>query len=388
MEPEIMLNYSVQFNIGSGTFAQVFLAIHNKTGTKVAIKVISKLNCIDNERNQLLMRREIDIMKKLKHPFVCDLYEVVETEKNVYIVMEFAQNGTLLETIKSRGSLGEEDASIIFAQLLIVMKYLHNECKIAHRDIKAENIVFDSNRNIRIIDFGLSNSPDSNNIMQTQCGSVSYASPEMIMGQKYTYASDVWSLGILLYGMVCGHLPFQDTNYSRLAQKIVFKEVDYPSQLSSECIDLLKRILKKNQADRIPLNEIEKHPWISERYNSILNSVTEFHYNYDYISKRMQSYNLDLEQIQKGISDGVTDQDTITYNIICRENQIREFHQSMLNIYKLARKYSVKSNEKLPPLNPKDHTNSFKPRRAVIPVNAPVLSAKRKKMPSSLVFSN
>lgn len=387
MEPEVFLNYSLEFVIGTGTFSSVYLAVHNKTGTKVCIKMIPKKNCQDTDRHKLIILREINIMKRLKHPFITDLYEVIETENNVYMILEFAQNGTLLDMIKSRGIISEGDASIIFAQLLIVVQYLHKECNIAHRDIKAENIAFDSNRNIRLLDFGLSNSPDEDNLMVTQCGSISYAAPEMILGQKYTYAADIWSMGVVLFGMVCGYLPFQDPNFSKLAQKIVFKDFILPTTLSVDCRDLIRRMLLKSPGERITLEEIIKHKWVKESYDHVANDVSKFSYNMDFISRRIQTYNLSMEEVQKKLDNGVVDQDTITYHILCRENQVHDFRQSMLNIYKLGRKYSSKGSDKLPALNPKEQSSSFKPRPAIIPGNSPCSSAKRRKMPRSLVYT-
>lgn len=270
-QPFTIGNYKLTQFIGSGSFATVWLGEHKITNQKVAVKVICKSN-LNSGQNLSRFKREIDLLKQIDHPFIVQLFDVIEDDEAFYLIMEYVEKGSLFSRINSEGRLNEDVARRYFCQILSALNYLHNEKFIVHRDLKPENILIDKYDNIRIIDFGLSNQfscADPN--LNTSCGSPAYAAPEMIQGQPYTKSADIWSAGIILYAMVAGKLPFDDPDIQVLLQKVVYTEQIYPSIMSRSLIDLLKRILTKNPANRLTINQIANHLWISQsEYSSII----------------------------------------------------------------------------------------------------------------------
>ena len=221
-------HYTLEKKIGEGSFASVYLGKESSTLTTVAIKVINKEHF--NESQLERVHREVALIKELDHPFIVSFYEITEDEKNIYIVMENLEHGNILDFVNNRGELSENEARHYFCQLISAIDYLHNEKHIVHRDLKAENVMLDRYNNIRLIDFGLSNLFSLDNpYLTTACGSPAYACPEMIKGEHYSAASDIWSAGILLFAMCDCELPFQDDNAQRLLQKIIYTEPKYPS---------------------------------------------------------------------------------------------------------------------------------------------------------------
>ena len=178
--------------------------------------------------------------------------------------MEFISNGNLTSFIDKKGILTEQMAQRFFIQIIFALDYLHQEIKIAHRDLKPDNILLDENFNIRIIDFGLSQSfslesPE----LKSTCGSPAFMAPELLKGQKATSISDIWSLGIILYNMIYGKLPFNDSNFSELSNKILFSEINYPFKINNYLNDLLSKLLIRKPLDRIQISSILKHQWIT-----------------------------------------------------------------------------------------------------------------------------
>ena len=256
-------NYDLVRVIGNGAFAQVWLARHATTGTPVAIKVVNR-SAIATPDALTRFTREVSLMKQMQHPFIAELFEIIQTPSAFYLVMEYADNGSMLEYVNSQGKLAEEEARKYFAELVSALDYLHNKKYVAHRDLKAENILLNSDGSIRLVDFGLSREftktcPN----MNTACGSPAYAAPEMIQGHPYTKAADMWSAGVVLYAMVCGSLPFEDDSVQTLLQKVVYTEARFPETLSRSVVDLLKRLLAKSPEERITLSRVKEHPWLA-----------------------------------------------------------------------------------------------------------------------------
>ncbi|OHT16232.1 CAMK family protein kinase [Tritrichomonas foetus] len=264
-------DYEILGILGRGSFGTVFLGRHKMTQLRVAIKEIQRSN-LTSEEAKTRLNREISLLKLLDHPFIAQLFDIIETESSIFCVMEYVEHGNLFEFINGHTSLDENSARKIFSQLVSALAYLHNRKYIAHRDLKAENILLDRYNNIRLIDFGLSNEfTKINPFLKTACGSPAYAAPEMIQGHPYTKAADIWSAGIVLYAMVSGRLPFDDNNVQTILQKVVYTEVVYPPNMSRSLIDLLKRLLTKDPAKRITISQIVQHPWFSiGEYSSIL----------------------------------------------------------------------------------------------------------------------
>ncbi|OHT14483.1 CAMK family protein kinase [Tritrichomonas foetus] len=256
-------DYTILQNIGEGSFATVKLGVHLPTKTKVAIKIVPIENFQDPDHTTRF-QREVMLIKSIDHPFVAEFFELLEDEHYFYIIMEYVEGGNLLDYVNAIGMLTENEARKYFIQMISIFDYLHNEMKIVHRDLKAENVLLDRHCNIRLIDFGLSNKfTNENPYLSTACGSPAYASPEMIKGEEYTAASDIWSAGILLFAMTHGELPYDDDNMQRLLQKIAYSSPNYSDHISPQLYDLLTKLLEKDPKERITLQEIKEHPWFS-----------------------------------------------------------------------------------------------------------------------------
>ena len=281
--------------------------------------MISKKANNDDGKQLIRIQREIEIMKKARHPFITELYEVYENDDFVFLVMEYSPNGTILNHIRDIGAYSEHESAVIFSQLILAMKHLQRSCNVAHRDLKAENILFDIHQNIRVIDFGLSNSPNDDNLMNTQCGSLDYASPEMILGKQYIYSSDIWSAGVVLFAMTTGHLPFEDSNMSRLAQRIIFKEIDYPTNLSRDLLDLLKKMLVKDPNQRINLDEIMRHPWLHTAIQYVNETINKFEYDNIKITEQLRQYGVRFEDVVLDLSNNRITPNTAIYSMIRRQ---------------------------------------------------------------------
>lgn len=246
--------------IGCGTFSDVFSAIHLNTNSKVALKISIKNK---NEEDLKAIKQEININKSLNHPFICKYYSTIETEHLMIIVMELIEGTDALNYVNQSRGLSLSESLNIFSQLIIAIEYLHEEAHITHRDLKLENIMIDKYNHIRLIDFGFSS---INTMMTTCCGSIPYCAPEVLSGQNYTKAADIWSMGIILYALIDGNLPFFHSNINILAEIICQKEVKFsPIFPSKQVEDLIQKMLIKDPDDRITIEEIKQHPAISRQ---------------------------------------------------------------------------------------------------------------------------
>jgi len=243
--------------IGRGSFSTVYLGKHVENGVNVAVKVIKK-----GENNEELS--EWELLKQISHPFISQFYEKIEDEENTYLVMEYLEEGNLLNYVNNNGCLDEAVAQKFFFQMISAIDYLHNEAKIVHRDIKCENVLIDKHGNIRLIDFGLSKSCYPTCLFKTACGSPAYLSPEVISGNHYTSSTDIWAIGVVLYAIMTGHLPFEDNNENKLLNKIQVNQVIYPSSIPMIAVDLLSKMFKKNPNERIDIKSIIEHPWFQK----------------------------------------------------------------------------------------------------------------------------
>lgn len=261
--PQCVGNYDLGKTIGNGKFGKVKIGTHVLTGEKVAIKIVKK-NRIDKDGVPLVYR-EINIMKLLKlldHPNIIKLYEIVELENVVFMIMEYAAGGEILDYLITHGKLPEREAKRFFAQVVSAMQYCH-KLHVIHRDLKAENLLLDANCNIKIIDFGLSNAYVPGELMKTFCGSPTYAAPELIHRKNYVGPPvDVWSMGVLLYVLVCGKLPFEGADLRSLLLKSVNAEYTIPGHVSFECSELIRCMLVVDPEERATLEEICRHPWL------------------------------------------------------------------------------------------------------------------------------
>ncbi|XP_035236884.1 MAP/microtubule affinity-regulating kinase 3a isoform X5 [Anguilla rostrata] len=254
-------NYRLLRTIGKGNFAKVKLARHILTGREVAIKIIDKTQLNPTSLQKLF--REVRIMKILNHPNIVKLFEVIETEKTLYLVMEYASGGEVFDYLVAHGRMKEKEARAKFRQIVSAVQYCHQK-HIVHRDLKAENLLLDADMNIKIADFGFSNEFTMGNKLDTFCGSPPYAAPELFQGKKYDGPEvDVWSLGVILYTLVSGSLPFDGQNLKELRERVLRGKYRIPFYMSTDCENLLKRFLVLNPAKRGTLEQIMKDRWIN-----------------------------------------------------------------------------------------------------------------------------
>ncbi|KAK3567188.1 hypothetical protein QTP86_012118, partial [Hemibagrus guttatus] len=237
-------NYRLLKTIGKGNFAKVKLAKHILTEKELF--------------------REVRIMKLLNHPNIVKLFEVIETEKTLYLVMEYASGGEVFDYLVAHGRMKEKEARAKFRQIVSAVQYCHQKC-IVHRDLKAENLLLDADMNIKIADFGFSNEFTVGNKLDTFCGSPPYAAPELFQGKKYDGPEvDVWSLGVILYTLVSGSLPFDGQNLKELRERVLRGKYRIPFYMSTDCENLLKKFLILNPTKRGSLEQqIMKDRWMN-----------------------------------------------------------------------------------------------------------------------------
>ncbi|XP_017837515.1 uncharacterized protein LOC108596364 isoform X1 [Drosophila busckii] len=254
--------YELEKTIGKGNFAVVKLATNIVTKTKVAIKIIDK-TCL-NEEYLSKTFREIAILKSLRHAHITRLYEVMESQSMIYLVTEYAPNGEIFDHLVANGRMKEPEAARVFTQLISAVHYCHQR-GVVHRDLKAENVLLDKDMNIKLADFGFSNHYEDGSLLHTWCGSPPYAAPEVFQGLEYDGPkSDIWSLGVVLYALVCGALPFDGKTILELKSRVVLGKFRIPFFMSQECEHLIRNMLVVEPDRRYTIKQIIKHRWLSD----------------------------------------------------------------------------------------------------------------------------
>ncbi|GAB1294198.1 Non-specific serine/threonine protein kinase [Apodemus speciosus] len=256
--------YDIEGTLGKGNFAVVKLGRHRITKTEVAIKIIDKsqLDAVNLEK----IYREVQIMKMLDHPHIIKLYQVMETKSMLYLVTEYAKNGEIFDYLANHGRLNESEARRKFWQILSAVDYCHGR-KVVHRDLKAENLLLDNNMNIKIAalrpDFGFGNFFKTGELLATWCGSPPYAAPEVFEGQQYEGPQlDIWSMGVVLYVLVCGALPFDGPTLPILRQRVLEGRFRIPYFMSEDCEHLIRRMLVLDPSKRLSIAQIKEHKWM------------------------------------------------------------------------------------------------------------------------------
>ncbi|KAG7059446.1 hypothetical protein JMJ77_0006809 [Colletotrichum scovillei] len=251
-------NYTLGRLIGKGSFGKVYLASHKLTnGSKVVLKSANK-----GDSN---LAREIHHHRQFVHPHIARLYEVIVTENLVWLVLEYCAGDELYNYLLEHGPLPVHKVQKIFAQLVGAVAYVHQQSCV-HRDLKLENILFDKHENVKLVDFGFTREYEGkSNYLQTFCGTICYSAPEMLKGEKYAGEKvDVWSLGVILYALLCGELPFDDDDDTVTRTKILSEEPKFPDHLPTAAIPLLKSLLSKRPLLRPSLPDILTNPFLAE----------------------------------------------------------------------------------------------------------------------------
>ncbi|KAK1887799.1 SNF-related serine/threonine-protein kinase [Dissostichus eleginoides] len=293
--------YSLGRTLGRGHFAVVKLARHVNTRQLVAVKMIDKTKLDVMATSHLL--QEVRCMRLVQHPNVVRLYDVIDTPSTLFLIMELAEGGDLYDYIlRHEGGVAEGTAKRHFAQIVRAVAYCH-QLHVVHRDLKPENVVFFPQQGaVKLTDFGFSNLFQPGTMLATSCGSLAYSAPEILLGEEYDApavghplkkassrivrsfcstlgtSSDIWSLGVILYMLVCGVPPFQETNDSETLVMILDCRYRFPEHVSDDCRDLISRMLQKAPSLRASLQEIQAHPWLHGLDDALLSPEAPPHW--------------------------------------------------------------------------------------------------------------
>ncbi|XP_066487067.1 SNF-related serine/threonine-protein kinase [Tiliqua scincoides] len=298
--------YDLDKTLGRGHFAVVKLARHVFTGEKVAVKVIDKTKLDTLATGHLF--QEVRCMKLVQHPNIVRLYEVIDTQTKLYLILELGDGGDMFDYImKHEEGLNEDLAKKYFAQIVHAISYCH-KLHVVHRDLKPENVVFFEKQGlVKLTDFGFSNKFQPGKKLTTSCGSLAYSAPEILLGDEYDApAVDIWSLGVILYMLVCGQPPFQEANDSETLTMIMDCKYTVPSRVSKECKDLITRMLQRDPKRRASLEEIENHPWLQG-----VDPSPATKYNIPLVSYKNLSEEEHNSIIQRMVLGDIADRDTI-----------------------------------------------------------------------------
>ncbi|KAM7530452.1 hypothetical protein LguiB_033862 [Lonicera macranthoides] len=260
--------YELGRTLGEGSFAKVKFARNTETGQNVAIKVIDKEKLLKHKMIGQI-KREISTMKLIRHPNVIRMYEVMASKTKIYIVLEFVTGGELFDKIASKGRLKEDEARRYFQQLVNAVDYCHSR-GVFHRDLKPENLLLDATGVLKVSDFGLSALPQQvreDGLLHTTCGTPNYVAPEVINNKGYDGAkADLWSCGVILFVLMAGFLPFEESNLMALYKKIFKADFTCPPWFSTSAKKLIKRILDPNPVTRITIAELIENDWFKKGY--------------------------------------------------------------------------------------------------------------------------
>ncbi|KAM0037941.1 putative protein kinase CAMK-CAMKL-CHK1 family [Helianthus debilis subsp. tardiflorus] len=267
MDP-FMTNYKLGKTIGIGTLGKVKIAKHTEAGETVAIKIYNKRKALNLDMLQQI-KMEIATMKLLKHPNVVRLYEVIGTPLDVYVILEYVNGGNLFDKIVEHGRMNEDEARYYFQQLINAVDYCHSR-GIYHRDLKPKNLLLDASGNLKVTDFvssALAQQVGADGLLHTKCGTTNYVSPEVLSDRGYDgAAADLWSCGVILFELLAGYMPFDDSNLTNLSKKISAAEFTCPPWISFTAGKLITRILDPNPMTRITIPELLNDEWFKKDY--------------------------------------------------------------------------------------------------------------------------
>ncbi|XP_053226380.1 maternal embryonic leucine zipper kinase isoform X3 [Podarcis raffonei] len=315
---ELLKYYELHETVGTGGFAKVKLARHLLTGEQVAIKIMDKLSLGDDLPR---VKTEIEAMKSLSHQNICRLYQVIETPKKIFMILEYCPGGELFDYIIAKDRLAEDEARIFFRQIVAAIAYVHSQ-GYAHRDLKPENLLIDAEHNLKLIDFGLCAKPlgGLDYHLSTCCGSPAYAAPELIQGKAYIGSeADIWSMGVLLFALLCGFLPFDDDNVMVLYKKIVRGKYETPKWLSPASELLLHQMLQVDPKKRIMVKHLLSHPWLMHGYSFAVQWQSKYplgRLDEDCITELSVYHKCSRESMAEMISEWKYDHVTATYLLL------------------------------------------------------------------------
>lgn len=309
-------DYYVMGTLGEGSLGKVKVALHLVTQTLVAIKILKK-----GTSTEPLINCEIELLKTLQHPHIVQLFQVIETKQKTYLVMEYAARGSLLKRVTECGHLEEDEARTLFRELTLAIKYIHSH-NIAHRDIKSENILLDWEGHIKLSDFGLGKRFASGEKVKGFWGTTEYCAPEVFGLTEYEgLPTDIWSLGVVLYLLVTGYLPFRNTELSKIKAQILSRNCWIPHHLSPELQDLLNQLMTVDPTQRPLIVEVMAHPWLCHEKDSLI-SLTEIPKEPDWeIAFQMFSMGYKIQEIKDTLNQKEYTRAMATYLILQKKQR-------------------------------------------------------------------
>ncbi|MCL7023555.1 hypothetical protein MKW94_002488 [Papaver nudicaule] len=302
--------YEIGKLLGHGTFAKVYHARNVKTNESVAIKILDKEKIVKGGL-MVHIKREISILRRVRHPNIVQLFEVMATKKKIYFVMEYVRGGELFKKV-AKGRLKEEIARKYFQQLISAVSFCHHR-GVFHRDLKPENLLLDENGDLKVSDFGLSTVSDQmkDGLFHTFCGTPAYVAPEVLARKGYDAAKvDIWSCGVILFVLMAGYLPFHDQNILSMYKKIYKGEFRCPRWFSPELVRLLTRLLDTNPASRFTIPEVMENKWFKKGFK-----LVKFYIEDDKLCSVEEA---DIESIssEKSYSESESEQQDVVENEI------------------------------------------------------------------------
>eukprot|EP00073_Rattus_norvegicus_P045587 XP_017447735.1 PREDICTED: sperm motility kinase X-like isoform X1 [Rattus norvegicus] len=308
-------DYYILGTLGQGSFAQVKVALHLMTQTLVAIKILKR-----GTRKDFLVISEIDLMTSLYHNHIIRLLQVIDTKHKTFLVMEYAAQGSLRKLVNKRGPLDEEEARSIFRELCLAVNYIHSQ-NIAHRDIKAENVLLDWEGHVKLSDFGLSKRLTSGEKAKGFCGTAQYCAPEVFGHTQYDMLpADIWSMGILLYYLVIGNLPFKGTVHSKIKYQILSRSWWIPYHLSPQLQNLLRRLMTIEPTMRPSITEILAHPWLRHDQETLSSSGEIPRYPESNIAFTMFLMGFNIQELRDALRERKYNEAMATYLILKKKS--------------------------------------------------------------------
>jgi len=265
--------YIIQEELGRGAFSIVKLAIEKETGNKFAVKMINKSTV---GQDLVRLQTEIEILKKVNHPNIICLKDIIDTKNCLFLVTELVTGGELFDKIVELGSYSEKDAANLVAKMVSAIDYLH-ELGIVHRDLKPENLLLKDKNSIsevKLADFGLSKIVSQQVMMQTACGTPGYVAPEVLKAQGYGPEVDMWSIGVITYILLCGFPPFYNEKLQLLFEQIMKADYDFPedywSDISIDAKDFIRKLLVVDPKQRMTGKDALKHRWLTGNASEVV----------------------------------------------------------------------------------------------------------------------
>ena len=276
LEPEPKISdFQISKELGAGSFGHVYLVSHKITKAQYAIKAIDKRDK-NNQSEKPYFRREIEVMYKIHHPNVVKLYGHFEDNNYCYFIMEYIAKGNIFELIPhdNKKRLNAKVVASLMKDVISAVYYLHHmKPIIIHRDIKPENVLLGDGLVAKLTDFGWSNYMQEDEKRQTVCGTPIYLAPEIIKEDGHDEKVDIWCIGVLLFELITGNVPFQGNDIDSLKENILHLRIAWPKDINIDAKNLIKKILKLDPNSRISLEEMLKHPFFTKHFPNALDCL-------------------------------------------------------------------------------------------------------------------